>query len=270
METISVKINDAAFHQSKSQSAQRGETADLEPKYIEWYRGSDYRDVCFFTDSTFHHAPNTDAKLKVAWLLEPYPFRQQTYDYVFSHLDEFDYVLTYAKKYIDNKKVLFYPYGGTMIKTWGLQPKIKLCSIIVSQKEEATGHKIRNQIAQQYKGQVDVFGQKEFTPKRECLQEYAYSIVVLGERLDWCFDEKLIDCFALGTIPILWGCPDIHRFFTGVISFNTPEDLAKIMLSLSFEQAANKVGSIDSNKVLAREFTCVEDWLYLTYPFLFI
>ena len=32
-------------------------------------------------------------------------------------------------------------------------------------------------------------------------------------RGDYEFDEKLIDCFLTGTVPIFWGCPSIDKFF---------------------------------------------------------
>ena len=208
-----IGLFDAAFPTVASMSA-KGENLDLKPKHFEWQRNCNNCHTAFFTDSCLGQVDDVEAKIKVAWLLEPPPFRQNTYDYVLKNQDKFDYILTYKADLIDGKKFLFYPYGGSMIKEWSLPEKTRLVSMVISPKQEATGHKLRYEIVKQFGSRIDVFGLDGYVSKRETLENYMFQIVVMGERLDYCFDEKIIDCFALGVVPIFWGCPRIYKFFT--------------------------------------------------------
>lgn len=268
-----IKIHDACFHKQASMSA-KGENTDLQPKHFEWYRGNEERDIVWFTDSCFHLAPETKAKRKVAWLLEPPPFRANTYEYVMSNRDQFDTILTYAQEHLHHSNVHFYPYGGSMIRDWSITPKSKLVSIVISKKNVATGHKLRHEIARCFGDQIDVLGSGygDYVDKRVATADYHYQIVVEGERLDYCFDEKLIDCFALGTIPIFWGCPSIADFFdpAGLLRFSTLNGLKYILATLDKSCWRQHIGSIFYNLKTAQQYHCVEDWIYEHYPELFI
>ena len=100
------------------------------------------------------------------------------------------------------------------------------------------------------------------------LKDYAFSIVVENNP-DW-FTEKLIDCFACGTIPIYWGKLNIDKYFDdcGIIQFETIDELKdEILPSLSMDlyRQLNK----QNNFKLVEEYRCGENWLFENYPFLF-
>ena len=101
--------------------------------------------------------------------------------------------------------------------------------MIYSNKIMFEGHKLRHHIANNIKD-VDLFGRGTPNPidnKEESLVDYRYSIVIENSKTDNYFTEKLIDCLAVGTIPIYWGCSNLNDYFNleGIITFNTLEEL---------------------------------------------
>jgi hypothetical protein len=247
---------------------------EITPKHFSWYRGSVPKRVTFFTDSCLRKAPETEAEIKVAWLLEPPPFRTNTYEYVEANPDQFDLILTYAAALVrQGHPFHFYPYGGTMIAPTdrGLKLKTKNVSMVVSEKTEATGHKLRHQIAAELSGAglFDLMGSGygPYVPKYNGLADYRYSIIVEGERLNWCFDEKLLDAIMLGTVPIFWGCPAIADFFNadGIISFEDRAELPAILEAATIEDYESRREAMKENYILAHRFVCAEDWIYNAY-----
>jgi hypothetical protein len=80
--------------------------------------------------------------------------------------------------------------------------------------------------------------------------------VIENDRAPNYFTEKLIDCFALGTIPIYWGCPNIGDFFDarGII---TMEDSFPKM-----EHTDEMLEAAERNLVTARKYVLPEDYMY--------
>ena len=91
-------------------------------------------------------------------------------------------------------------------------------------------------------------------------------------RFDYYFTEKLIDCFATGTIPIYWGCPSIGSFFDqmGIIPFRDLDELKTILMSISKHDYESRLSAMYSNLIKAREYMVVEDWIYKNHRELFI
>ncbi len=290
-----VNIFDAAFLHTGS----KGKCKLYPPTSFEWndqrFSGkTDFGDeIVFFTDSFLHMAKDIVAGKKVAWILEPPPFRQCNYDTVMENFEYYDYVLTYADFMLnyDKNKVLFYPYGGSMIpqEKWSLDSsknKTKLCSIIVSDKNATEGHKLRHKlvdIIRRNNLNIDVLGSGygEYIDKYDGLYQYKSTLVISGENLDFCFDEKIIDAFATCTIPIFWGCKGIGCFFNtgGIISINRINDyldnenyvveyLNSILDMVNYKYD-DTLMEIHENFWFSKVYTCAEDWIYTNYPFLF-
>lgn len=290
-----VNIFDAAFLYTGA----KGKSKLYPPTAFYWkdQRFSDKRDfgneTVFFTDSFLHIAKDVTAGKKVAWLLEPPPFRMCNYNTVMDNFQYYDYILTYADFMLDydKDKVLFYPYGGSMIpqEKWSLDlvnKKTKICSIIVSDKNITDGHKLRHKlvdIIKRYNLNIDVLGSGygEYVDKYDGLSQYKSTIVISGENLDFCFDEKIIDAFATSTIPVFWGCKSIDSFFDsgGIININSidmyldkDKDIVNYLNGI-LEIVENKyddiICEITENFWLAKNYVCAEDWIYTNYPFLF-
>ena len=95
-----------------------------------------------------------------------------------------------------------------------IHEKTKLASMIYSWKNWSPGHKIRHQVADLVQG-LDLYGSGPNNPinfKEEGLKDYYFSITIENSKSKNYFTEKILDCFACGTIPIYWGCPNIGDY----------------------------------------------------------
>lgn len=267
---VTVKLVDSTFPGAKSMSA-ADQTADGAPRHFRWDRTPGRGMVKVFTDIRLHEAYTDNSLTKVALLIEPRGLAPQNYQMVESMLDEFRWVLTHDKKLLElhSQQARFYPFGGTRLTGWGLKAKAHLCSLIVGKKDKTEGHQLRHAAAQKF-SDLHLYGQP-YTPwlenKHPALDAYCFSVVIENTREDYWFTEKLIDCLAVGTIPIYWGCPDIGRFVDprGLLTFSDLDELENILAELSFEQYAKMRPYAHFNLQRAREYRCAEDWIYRQY-----
>jgi len=260
-----IRIYDSNF------TGKSASSPDMEPAHFEWKRKGKITTPTFFTDSHIKNIINYPTPVKsIAWMLEPYPLHSENYKLVEKMKGYFTHILTYDKEVISRiSKASYYSFGGTWIpkKKWLVYPKCYGTSIIASTKNSLPGHKLRHEI-------VDNFGQffygiygrgrNEIKDKISALKQFRYSVVVESCKFDYYFTEKLIDCFATGTIPIYWGCPSIGEFFdpNGIIEFDTLDELGFILKNLNHADYRGRLPSIYNNLIKAREYMIVEDWIY--------
>jgi len=96
--------------------------------------------------------------------------------------------------------------------------KTAMCSIIASPKRTQPGHVLRHDMVDWIKdtgAEVDLLGRayKPFVDKADGLAPYRYSLIIENVQERNHFTEKLMDALFCETIPIYWGCPNIHDFF---------------------------------------------------------
>ena len=70
-------------------------------------------------------------------------------------------------------------------------------------------------------------------------------------------DEKLIDSFLTGTVPIFWGCPSIGKFFNteGMLIFNTFEECIELLKKITKEMYLEMLPHIEDNFERAKKYT---------------
>lgn len=107
-------------------------------------------------------------------------------------------------------------------------------------------------------------------PKTPYLKDYMFSFAIINSKLDDYYTEIVTDCFALGTIPIYWGTPNISKYFNpdGIIQFNSIDEVPDIMSSLTPELYNSKLAAVRENYDLANQYLVAEDYMYEKYPFL--
>ena len=71
------------------------------------------------------------------------------------------------------------------------------------------------------------------TAKVVLFSDFQFSIVIENTREKNCISEKIIDCLLMKTIPIYYGCENIHDIFdtTGWIMLETTESTHKELLT---------------------------------------
>lgn len=254
--------------------------SDYSPTYFEWTRSNDSdRDIAWFTDSLLKEVDKSNAKLKIALLLEPPVIHSAMYHWIISNEHKFDYILTH-QKYLLNRntneeKYLYYPMGSCWIRPDDRQiyPKNKRLSIIASNKTTSVGHNLRHEVVKRYREHIDLFGRgyKPIPYKLEGHRDYMFSFAIMNCKTNDYFTDILIDCFATGTIPIWWGTDNIGNYFNpdGIISFNQIEELDSIIDSLNQELYQSKIEAIKDNFERVSTYSITEDWLWNKYPFLF-
>ncbi len=97
--------------------------------------------------------------------------------------------------------------------------KTKKISIISSDLTLLPGHKKRyafvNKMIGHFKDRIDVYGRgfNEIPDKFDALSSYKYSIAIENNVLNDYFTEKISECFLTETMPIYYGCPNIHEYY---------------------------------------------------------
>lgn len=99
-------------------------------------------------------------------------------------------------------------------------PKIKLLSIITSDKQSTVGHRQRYKFAlalkEAFGDQADLFGRglNDFNDKWDVLAPYKYSLAIENCATDDYVSEKLFDCYLAHTFPFYYGAPNVGSYFS--------------------------------------------------------
>lgn len=264
---IKVNLFDGNFAHSFNEDGFDTSSAGRKPKLIEWTRNHlEYDGATVFTDEKMFDpiVDSVKCKLKIGWCQESPAIKPAVYQYITQFEDKFDYILTFDKALItrnpDKYKLQLIASSRIKENDFKVYSKTKAVSIIASDKRFSTGHQLRHDIIRRLQG-VDCWGSgyKYFTTKLDPLQDYMFSIAIMNHKIENYFTEILTDCFATGTIPVFWGCPNINNFFNadGIIQFDTIDDLYKIKLSKTLYES--KLNAVMDNLDRAKKVASTDD-----------
>lgn len=209
-----------------------------------------------------------------SWVFHPYQWLKDNHQH-------FDLVLspfTFLKDLVGDR-YMWIPSGGNRIEfeNFGLWEKERILSIVASDKQWTTGHKLRHQIVAKHKDKMDVYGRgfnaivDSFDAKRRgkvlALGPYYYSLAIMNAQYDDYFTEILTDVLACGTIPLFWGTKNIGKYFNpdGIIQFDTIEEFEAILPTLTPELYQKKLPAVVENIERAKLYNTRFDWLYANY-----
>jgi hypothetical protein len=174
--------------------------------------------LTIFTDGQMYSpiVGEVTSRYKIGWLMESQALHPENYYRLPYYEQKFDAILTTRPELLarDPQRYRLGIRGGvwTPRAQWGMHPKSRSISMILSDKRTTEGHQLRHQIAATVPG-IDLYG-PEYTPighdKRLALQDYRYTVVVENERSENYFSEQALDAIAFGCIPLYWGGPQ-HR-----------------------------------------------------------
>lgn len=217
-------------------------------------------EITICRDTRLNEGRPSHAKIAIAWLNEP----PEILDFYYNNkdiLNQFDIIISHHKQFINElKNGLYVSYGGCWIKNPNIYEKNKNISAIISDKKYTKNHKLRHVVAEIFNNQIDLYGtafkELEYPYKDEGLVDYRYSIVIENQTLNGFFTEKLIDCFATGTIPIYMGDPEIGKIFDndGIIQFQNIEQLYQIFENLNEKNYNDRIEHIKNNFKLHKKF----------------
>jgi len=267
-------IKDSEFLEHSNSASLGEENKNYSPLYVKWIPHT-IQHAKFVTD---RHIKDDAGVGKVAWLLEPSALHPE--NYLAAQKQYYKYILTHEQKYARrHENWHYYPFGGSWIdlQKWSMPEKKKAVSFILSDKNTLSGHKLRHKVFDYSRTILDTYGRghKKVASKREALEDYAFSVVIESNRTPGYFSEKIIDCFATGTIPIYWGDPEITTYFLGGGILRWDGDLQKLdnllgYLKLNWVTMYQRLYNYAlMNQRRAVDFAICEDNIYRNYPEMF-
>jgi hypothetical protein len=270
MDKITFNLFDDVFSHDKYSVAGR------ESKFIKWDRGlSDINNPTFYSHNKI---PLVDKKISIkeksyAILFESKSILPETYKKAEKYLAKFNKVFTHNSEFLKKYDNCFWiPGGGVWIGgSFGqgeikMCEKTKICSIVSSQKQMCDLHKYRLKIVKLVKNRnVDIFGLEFWQPINISLEDYMFSIVIENYQDELYFTEKILNCFATGTVPIYLGARKIKEKFNidGIIQFHSSNELTH--LKLDKEVYLSKLEAIKDNFNRCLEYLSIEDYIYTNY-----
>lgn len=237
-------------------------------KFTEWV--DEGGDGTFYIDSAIGLAfDDSRSGSKYAWILESAAILPQITDWVKLNsnlvMNTFDIIFTHNQELIEinPNKFKWVPAQGTWIKDLKIYDKTKIISMIASNKNMCEGHRKRLEWIERLKGQVDFFGRgfsTEIKTKEEGLCDYMFSVAIENASYKTYFTEKLLDCFATGTIPVYYGSPNIGDYFNkdGIIDLSEEFDV-------SDELYYSKMDAIKDNLEKVKKMEILEDFIWENY-----
>ena len=257
------------------------------PKRIFWDKSNPFLSKHFYGHTDIGHFVG-DPDIAYAILVEtesilPSPYKKlllnpelaKEYKYIFTHSERILNKFPNAK-FIPAGGVWYgLPQHGGVISDDLYLSKKKNISMVSSNKTMCDLHRIRIDTAIQCKksGFVDTFGNFDggaIIPIGATLQNYRYSIVFENTITDYCFTEKILNCFKSMTIPIYYGASKIAEFFNadGIIFIeknNISKSIAEIIHSVDEKYYSNHISAILDNYKRVKDYTCHEDYITSHY-----
>jgi len=209
---------------------------------------------------------------KFLWLCESKEIYSPIYNDILNNLES--YKSKYIKIFTHDKSILaidpvFQYCPPASNKSWinlkKINHKTKLSSMLCSGKNITSGHKFRNNLLAFFRSKklpVDLYGRdvNYVKNKETALADYCFSFVVENGKYSNYYTEKIMDCFATGTIPIYHGSPEIFDLFNkdGIILLEDKIDFS----ILTEEYYYSKINAIVDNFVREQDHQIADDYLY--------
>ena len=235
-------------------------------KYIEWVKEGG--DATFYIDNTINDGV-TDGRTgpKYLWLLESKFIKPGLVESIIENRqlveNTYEIIFTHDQRLLSlGNKFKWVPAQGFWIQEPKIYEKSKIISMISSNKRMCEGHLKRLEWIERIGNQVDLYGRgfNEIALKEEGLCDYMFSVAIENGQYETYFTEKLLDCFATGTIPVYLGAPDIGKYFNkdGIIDLTEEFDVSEDIYY-------SKMDAIKENLEKAKEMEILEDFIYLNY-----
>lgn len=261
-----VNLFDLEFDHSYNEDGFYTASMGVKPTKISYVKNHYTWDgITIFTDRLLHKVKEVTSKVKIAWLVESPGIHPYAIEACKALENSFDLIITHNQELLErNPKYKRYSVGSLRVKNPCIPNKTKHCSVIASNKTQLEGHQLRHKIIKTFESfMFDIWGSgyQKFECKEEALHDYRFSIAVMNVSSNNYFTEILTDCFALGTIPIFWGCPNIGEFFNsdGIIQFSTIDDLNLILPRISPSLYKSKYEAIVDNFDRVKNYKSTDD-----------
>lgn len=258
----SVPILDSLFSHVSSQT-----------KYFNWDRDISKYNYVIVTDTSFNRVDSLNHQTKIAWLLESPEITASSHVWLKQNINKFQHVFTFRRdllqQYPDKCKFVMASSCWISPESSKLYPKRKLVSMISSKKKSTSGHKLRFEVISRLKNRLDLYGRgwNEIARKEDGLAAYMFSVAIENNKSDYYFTEKLLDCFATGTVPIYYGCPSIGDIFDpdGIIMVNNVNDVDRVLREITPQLYQSMLPAVTRNFQTLERFRSCNDYMYANH-----
>tara|TARA_R110000851_G_scaffold304614_2_gene462477 strand:- start:770 stop:1537 length:768 start_codon:yes stop_codon:yes gene_type:complete len=213
-----------------------------------------------------HFEPATYAWVCESRAICPLPYEQAVSNYE-TYKKTYKYIFTHDYSLIEKDSDLFkyVPADWCWVDTPTLPNKSKILSFITSNKTMCPGHIYRLSWKEKLEPFCDLYGRgfNEIERKEDGLSDYMFSVAIENAKYDAYFTEKILDCFAMGCVPIYYGTEKVCDFFNsdGIIFLSDDFDPR----SLNKELYLSKEKAIQENLEIVKSIRTSEDYMFKTY-----
>lgn len=197
------------------------------------------------------------------------------HNWVIKNRDQFQLILTWSDKVLNNcPQSVYNSFGHTWLQpNQYTKPRTKKLEIahLSGKLQMSYGHSLRHEIlARQDEIKISkrffhTYGERDDISKarigkEEVFANSMFNIAIENFSHRGYFTEKLIDCFLFKSIPIYWGCSNIHEYFNadGIIRFENIDDLISICNNIEFYNTSIEKDAIEDNYQLALQYLSFE------------
>jgi hypothetical protein len=213
----------------------------------------------------------------IAWTLESSAIQPKAIENLLALAANYQLVLTHNSQILEaHNNSRFVPGGGVWIGgshaggEVSINEKKILVSIISSKKMYTPLHRFRLAAALEARTffpDVSVSIGSRRVISWELLKNHAFNVAIENYVDDHYFTEKILNCFATGTIPIYRGARNIDNYFNsdGIITFNSLSELRKILAKLDFKEYEDRFAAIKDNFNRVKNYLTIEQYIYNNY-----
>ena len=237
------------------------------PSHFDWDKGN-INNITFYVDTMIlPGCEDTTSKRKFAWLVESRMIVPTAIEDIKNNVElisnSYEYLFTHSKEIYDlADNFIYLPPHGHWIENPQIYPKTKLVSMMSSSKNMGGGHAFRLNWVAKLRNKLDLYGRgfSGVQKKEEAISDYMFSVTIENDKYETYWSEKILDCFACGTIPIYHGSPDIDKFFNmdGIIILTDDFDVSQLTPELYY----SKIDAIKDNFERSLKYSVIEDDIY--------
>jgi len=226
---------------------------------------------------------NNTSTVKIAYLIEPRVINQHGYNFLEKGMDKYySYIISHDLRFLENfpiEKRVWCPGSGSFIHDyeWNIYPKKELVQFIVGDKRDTVGHKFRYEITKKLNNKITSIVGRGFVPfglDTKCMvtKDFMYQICVHNCVVEDYWTDILVDCIAVGTVPIVHGGKFLEKYFNmdGIITFDNIEQLEFVLDTIGESDYNRRLDAIRKNhQIMFNKYRIIEDYLYdsLFYKF---
>ena len=206
---------------------------------------------------------DSTARYNILCQCEPPQLYRDFYGMVQQNYQNYDLILAYDERLLQFPNSYEFCPVGAWVDDIELDKRDQI-TYLMSSKIWTNEHRMRFMILRKYEEQKTI-GPFEFLmhrnppsvpSKNPFFQNAKFHIACENQVMNNMFSEKILDCFKTKTIPIYYGCQNIHKYFNpkGILRFNTFQELVNILETLTTDRYDELLPYIEENYELAKPY----------------